>query len=76
MTTPAHITITNHRDELATAVLLLLERQLPAKPITHTWPEPHRILFRTVDGRTYEVEVFVNWDAAPTESDANASVTR
>ena len=61
MTPAPQPTPVDHRSDLVDAVLRLLEHQLPAEPIAYAWPEPHRILFRTADNRTGDVEVFVNW---------------
>ena len=61
MTPTEQLTIADHRTELIDAVQCLLLRQLPSEPIAYAWPEPHRILFRTADNRTGDVEVFVNW---------------
>jgi hypothetical protein len=75
MRTDAHITPADHRSELIAEAARMLARQLRSEPIAYIWPERHQILFRTTDGRTGNVEVFVNWDVAATESPASGSVT-
>ena len=62
MTPTEQLTIADHRTELIDAAQCLLLRQLPSEPIAYVWPEHHRILFRTGDGRTGDVELLVNWD--------------
>ena len=74
MTIDAHIAPTDHRDDLADAALRLLARQLTSARIAYVWPESHRVLFRTADGRDGDVQVFVNWNAASTESATDGSV--
>ena len=69
MKAPTHIELADHRSSLVEAVLCLLERQLPSV-IAYVWPEQHRILFRTGDGRTGDVEVIVNWDVPVTQNAA------
>jgi len=69
-----HLIPVDHRDELADAALRLLARQLTSHQIAYVWPESHRVLFRTADGRDGDVQVFVNWNAASTESATDGSV--
>ena len=61
---PQITTPVDHRDALVYAALHLLQRQLPAEPIAYLWPEADRILFRTSDDHTGDVELLVNWDVA------------
>ena len=83
MTIPTHIPTIDRRSDLGAAVYQLVLRELRSHQVTYIWPEQHRILFRTGDGRTGDIELLVNWDlmqvaqntageessAAPTESD-------
>lgn len=75
MTPAPQSTTADRRSDLLAAALRLVERQMPAKPIAYVWPEQDRVLFRTADGRTGDVEivVLVNWDVARTESTAAGS---
>jgi len=64
MTPTEQLTPADHRTELIDAVQCLLLRQLPSEPIAYVWPEVNRILFRTSDDHTGDVELLVNWDVA------------
>ena len=61
MTIPTHIPTIDSRSDLGAAVYQLVLRELRSHQISYIWPEQHRILFRTADNRTGDVEVFVNW---------------
>jgi hypothetical protein len=66
----------DHRAELIDAALHLLARQLPSEPIAYIWPERHRVLFCTADGRTGDVEVLVNFEVLPADSGTDGADAR
>ena len=76
MTPAPQSTTADRRSDLVAAVLRLVERQMPSQAIAHVWPEQDRVLFRTADGRTGDVELLVNWDVVRTELTAAGSDTR
>jgi hypothetical protein len=60
----------NRFEELLALLTGIAARQLSPHEITQIWPERHRILFTTTDGRAGDVEVFVNWDVAQKTKDS------
>jgi len=54
--------VTGTLDQLAVEAGRIVRCELTGHNIRQIWTEGSRILFQLTDGRTGDVEVFVNWD--------------
>ena len=59
-------------EELADEAARLVRGHLAGLGLQQLWSETDRIRFRLRDGRTGDVEVFVNWDVVTADDDARS----